>query len=69
MIFEIIRQIFELLGMVDAPTLYMIIFTPSWLLVLILFAIIVRKKKKPVFTVLAFIPVINFAVFYLFNYT
>ncbi len=69
MFFEIIRQIIDSLRTVDAPTLYMIIFTPSWLLVLILAAIIVRKKKKPVFTVLAFIPVINFAVFYLFNYT
>lgn len=69
MFFDVIKEIFELLHLVEAPAAYIMIFTPAWLLVLICFAIFIKKNRKPVFKVLAFIPLINFAIFYLLNFT
>lgn len=69
MFIDILNQIFELLQLVDLPTAYLMVFTPAWLLVLIGFVVFVKKNVKPVFKVLAFIPLLNFAVFYLFNFT
>jgi len=69
MFIDIIKEIIELLQVVDSPTAYLMVFTPAWLLVLIGFAIFIKKDKKRVFRALSIVPLLNFAVFYLFNYT
>ena len=69
MFIDILKEILELVQLVDLPTAYLMLFTPAWLLVLIGFVIFVKKSVKPLFKVLSFIPLLNFAVFYLFNYT
>ena len=66
---DIIREIIEMLRLVDRPTAYLMVFTPAWLAVLVVLAIAFRKKPKKVFKVLAFIPLAHFVVFYLLNYT
>lgn len=66
---DLIKEIFELLSLADGPTGYLMIFTPAWFLVLVLFMIIMRKKDKKIFKILGLIPVIHFAVFYLINFT
>ena len=69
MVIDIIKEIIELLTLVDRPTAYMMSFTAAWFLVLVVFAIFTKKRRKRVFRLLAFVPLINFAVFYLINYT
>ena len=66
---NITGEIIEMLSLVDAPTAYLLIFTPAWLLFLIVITVIFRKRKKDFFKILAFIPLLNFAVFYLINAT
>lgn len=66
---DIVGEIIELLKLVDGPTDYMMSFTVDWFLVLVITAIIFKKRKKRIFKFLAFIPLLNFAVFYLINYT
>ena len=66
---DIVGEIIELLSLADKPTGYIMGFTAIWFLVLVIAAIVTKKNKKIVFSILAVIPVINFAVFYLFNYT
>ena len=68
-VFDIIGEIFELLSLVDIQTKYLMVFTAIWFHVLIICTVVVKKRKKEFFLILAFIPVINFAVFYLFNFT
>jgi len=68
-VLDIIGEIFELLSLVDIQTKYLIAFTTAWFFVLIVFTVVIKKNKKKVFKILAFIPLLNFAVFYLFNYT
>ncbi len=62
-------MILEAVGELDMPTKYMLVFTLAWFWVLVLFAIFSKSKKKIIFAILAFIPLINFGVFYLFNYS
>lgn len=62
-------KIIEMLRLLDFPTVYLLLFTVCWLLVLILFALILKSKNRIVYWILAVIPLINFAVFYLINYT
>ena len=68
-VLDIIGEIFELLSLVDIQTKYLIAFTTAWFFVLIVFTVVIKKNKKKVFKILAFIPLLNFVVFYLFNYT
>lgn len=67
--FDFVGEITELLSLVDIPTKYLMVFTAAWLPVLIIFTVAVKKNKKTIFRILAFIPLLNFAVFYLFNFT
>ena len=46
MVIDIIKEIIELLQVVDFPTAYLMVFTPAWLLVLIGFAIFIKKDKN-----------------------
>lgn len=66
---DILGEIAEMLKLVDGPTDYMISFTVDWFPVLVIFAIFAKKKRKAVFRFLAPVPLINFAVFYLINFT
>ena len=66
---DILGEIAEMLKLVDGPTDYMMSFTVDWFLVLVIFAIFAKKKRKAVFRFLAPVPLINFAVFYLINFT
>lgn len=66
---DILGEIAELLKLVDGPTDYMMSFTVDWFLVLVIFAIIAKKKRKVIFRILAPVPLLNFAVFYLINFT
>ena len=66
---DIVGEIIELLKLVDGPTDYMMSFTVDWFLVLVITAIIFKKRRKIIFRMLAFVPLLNFAVFYLINYT
>ena len=66
---DIVREIIELLRLLDMPTAYLMIATPAWLVVLTVLVIIFRKKDGKIFKILAFVPLIHFAVFFLFNFT
>ena len=66
---SLISEIWGLFKVLDAPMQYIMIFTSCWFFVLLVFALKVKWNKENVFTVLAFIPVINYIIFYLFNYT
>lgn len=66
---DILGEIAEMLKLVDGPTDYMMSFSFDWFLVLVIFAIFAKKKRKAVFRFLAPVPLINFAVFYLINFT
>lgn len=68
-VFDIIGEILELLSLVDIQTKYLMAFTAIWFYVLIIATVVIKKNKKKIFRILAFIPLINFAVFYLFNFT
>ena len=68
-VFDIIGEILELLSLVDIQTKYLMAFTAIWFYVLIIATVVIKKNKKKIFKILAFIPLINFAVFYLFNFT
>ena len=63
-----INQFFFTLRIIDVPTLYIAGFNSCWVIILFIFSVFARKQKKVVFTILSFIPVINFAVFSISNY-
>lgn len=66
---DIVGEILELFSLVDIQTKYITVFTAVWFFVLIAFTVFVKKNNKRIFKILAFIPLLNFAVFYLFNFT
>ena len=63
-----INQFFFTLRIIDVPTLYIAGFNSCWVIILFIFSVFARKQKKVVFTILSFIPVINFAVFSISNH-
>ena len=65
----LLGEIRDLFNVLDLPTQYIMIFTPCWFFVLLFFAIKVKRDKETVYNILAFVPVVNFLVFFLFNYT
>lgn len=64
-----ILKVFEAFKIVDFPTAYIMIFTGVWLLVLITAVAFIKPKKPDVYRILGAVPLVHFAVFYLFNYT
>lgn len=62
-------KICDMLSRLDMPTAYIMLFTPSWLLVFLLAAGMVKSGKKLICKILAVIPILNFVIFYLLNYT
>ena len=62
-------KIFDMLSRLDGPTAYIMIFTVCWPLVLAAIAAFVKPKRFVVRLILALVPVVNFLVFYLLNYT
>ena len=65
----LILKVFEAFKIVDFPTAYIMIFTGVWLLVLITAVALIKPKKPDVYRILGAVPLVHFAVFYLFNYT
>ena len=62
-------KVFDMLSRLDGPTAYIMIFTVCWPLVLAAIAAFVKPKRFIVRLILALVPIVNFLVFYLLNYT
>lgn len=64
-----LKKILVFSGGMDFPTAYIMISTLCLLVLFVVTTALIKSSHKKIYEIIATIPILNFAVFYMFNHT